>query len=542
MQAISDVLVALLVWCRDFLPGVWPSLLLIAAAYALRRRRAFPLIAPRRSVAYASIAVLALVAAASRTSLVGDPHPPWYTDDFGYALTADTFVHGRITNPPHPMRDSFMSLYVLQTPTYNSMYQAGPGLLVAAGQVLFHRRVVALWIASAAAACASCWAVEAAVPFAIAWLAGLLMAIHPVMLDWTSHYHGAPLIAFGGALTIGGALRLRKQPARLPQIAMGAGMAILANMRPYEGFVIAVIALLLAWRFVPLAMGIALFGLAVTAYYDRAVTGNALLLPYSAYNARYLSAPNFIWQGPYPKREYPTAEMEKRYRIFRHYYERSRNLKDFFSSARGRIREMLTTAIPTVPHESPANSLRLIAGLPLAFAFLRKRAIVMALLAFAVAMLVITWWPQTHYFAAAVALFASVYASGVSDMIDRRLCVLAYLAISVSFLLAIWASIAVVTGPRPEKVARVAVTEALSGRPGGHLVIVDSDCEDLTFNAADVDASKIVWANATSDPRRLFDYYREREVWRIACGPIFHLSRIRAPLTSTTRTYEPDPY
>ena len=542
MQTIADLLVALLTWLGAFLSGWWLSLTLIPVAYALRQRVKPPFFEPPRAMAYGSIAILALVVVIIRSTVVGDPHPPWYTDDFGYALTADTFAHGRLTNPPHPMRAFFSSLYVLQTPTYNSMYQSGPAALAAAGQVLLHRRAAALWIACAAAACAVCWGAEAVAPIGIAWLAGLLVAMHPVVLEWMNHYHAAPFNAFAGALAIGGALRVRECRTWQAQTAMGIGIAVMANMRPYEGFVVAMIAFVLARRFVPLALGIAVCGLLWTALYNRAVTGDPFQLPYNAYNAHYLSAPNFIWQRPYPPRQYPTQEMEKRYRIFRHYYERSRNWRDLSVSVVQRLREMLTAAIPTVPVPSQANSLRLIAAVPLLFAIVRPRAIVAGLAAFIVAMLIITWWPQTHYFGPAVSIFAAAYCAGVFEMIRRGLHALAFVAVAACFTLAVWAFVTLLTRPAEPRVARVAVTEALNLRPGGHLVLVDADCEDLTFNAADIDASKIVWANQTADARPLLDYYRDREVWRIACGQQFRLSRLRAPLVRATRTYALDPY
>ena len=540
MQTIADAVVQLLAWLRAFIGAWWLSLLLLPVAFFLRTRIRVRLIEPRRTAAYVSIAVLALIAAATHTAIVGDPAPPWYTDDYGYALSADTFAHGRLTNPPHPMRAYFDTLYILQTPTYNSMYQSAPGLLAAAGEMLFHRRVVMLWIAAAAAAMAVCWAAEAVVPIGIAWLAGLIVAIHPVLLTWLNHYHAAPLNALAGSLAIGGALRA-SSGRRWPAVAMGAGIAILANIRPYEGFVVAVIAVVLARRFVPLAMGIALLGLAWTAYYDRSVTGDPLLLPYNAYNARYLSAPNFIFQGPFHQHDYPTKEMERRYRIFRHYYERSRNVRDFIVSAGQRLKELLAMGIPAVPKPSAANSLQLIAALPLAFAVFRQQAIAAALLAFVAAILIITWWPQMHYLAPAAGLFAIVYCLGVSEMIHRRLDVFALFAVGACALLAVWAYVGVLRAPRPTA-TRTQVNNALNRRAGGHLVLVDPDCEDLTFNAANIDASRIVWANMTGDLRPLLDYYRDREVWSVRCGPVSSLTFVRPAIAAPAHGYVGDPY
>ena len=64
-------------------------------------------------------------------------------------------------------------------------------------------------------------------------------------------------------------------------LAIGAGIAILANTRPYEGLVFCIpvaIALLLSkvgWRAFALIGAVVLPGLVATGAYNRAVTGSA---------------------------------------------------------------------------------------------------------------------------------------------------------------------------------------------------------------------------------------------------------------------------
>src|SRR5258708_30965053 len=67
-------------------------------------------------------------------------HPipePGVSDDFSYLLLADTLRHGRLANPAHAMHRFFETYFVLQEPTYSSIFPLGQGIALALGWMLF---------------------------------------------------------------------------------------------------------------------------------------------------------------------------------------------------------------------------------------------------------------------------------------------------------------------------------------------------------------------------------------------------------------------
>ena len=121
-------------------------------------------------------------------------------DEFSYLLAADTFAHGRLTNPTPPFPEHFETPHVLVRPTYMSKYPPGQGIALAIGQLFTTQPIIGVWLSSAAAAAAIYWMLLGFIPAPWSLLGGLAAAIHPQMLAWSQTYWGRSVAVLGSAL------------------------------------------------------------------------------------------------------------------------------------------------------------------------------------------------------------------------------------------------------------------------------------------------------------------------------------------------------
>jgi hypothetical protein len=469
---------------------------------------------------------------------------PGIHDEFSYLLMGDTFAHGRLANPPHPMWPSFETFHVLWLPTYASKYPPVQGMVLALGELLGQPWIGVLL--SAAAMCAAIvWALQAWMPSRWAFLAGVLAATRlAVACYWMNSYWGGAVAAIGGALVVGALGRLLRRAEVSNAIVLAVGVAILLNSRPYEAVFfcvpLAVVffswligksksasTLRQRWRLVVLpAVAILLGTLSWMGYYDWRVTGNPIVTPYAVSLRTYDAGALFVWQQPKPPKHYDNLELDVFYNGFqRGHYQRT--WKDLRSvSVEKLMRCNVVFAWPALLLVLPA----------LLFVARDKRIRLLGLTLLAVLVgFSLTTWSNPHYIAPVTCLIFGLVVQGLRHM--RTVNVRGRpigAAISRAVVLALLVEATLLAANRVSDPLgwggwglsdRADIQRILQAKPGKHLVMVryighHSIHEEWVYNGADIDNSKIVWARDL-DPKqnaKLFAYFKERTIWLVEPG------------------------
>jgi hypothetical protein len=473
--------------------------------------------------------------------ILGIPKPLNH-DEFSYLLAADTFAHGRLTNPTHPMWIHFETFHIIQRPTYMSMYPPAQGLVLAAGQLLGSPWIGQLLIT--ALMCSTlCWMLQGWLPPSWALFGAALAVLRLGILSyWMNGYWAASIVTLGGALVLGAWPRLRRHLRVHYALLMGVGLVILANSRPYEGLVFSlpVAVAELFWLLgkerpafklsfprvvLPLFLILATGALA-TGHHYRRVTGDPFLMTYQVNRAAYAAAPYFLWQSAPPEPSYHHKVMRELYLAELKVFEENFTLEGFSEIAVQKANSWWQFYL------GPLLTIPLLA-LPWVVQQ-RKMRIPVAICAAMIMAFSLQSWFLPHYFAPAVGALYILLVQCMrclwhSRLMGRRIGPASVRAIPVlavgMILLRLAASVTHVqiepVWPRGN-LARFEIQREASQLPGKQLILVSYQSNhnfdhEWVWNDADIDRSKVVWARdmGYSANQELLNYFKDRSVWLV---------------------------
>ena len=491
----------------------------------------------RRQLWWSALALGMIACRVTLLPLLPVPEPVVH-DEFSYLLSADTFAHGRVTNPTPPDPQFFESPHVLVTPIYASKYQPGQGLILALGQKVAGHPYWGVVLSCALMVFLFCWAADAWLPPQWSLVAGVLASVlFFIPSYWFTSYWGGAVGACGGALVVGGLgylLRGRYESARF---SLAVGALVLYATRPYEGAVLCMTVLAIltiqfwksnaihkrTWLRTVILPNVAVLLVAIPliGWYNLRVTGQVTGLAYFEHMRQYDPVPSFWPLGPLPPKQYRNANLRAAHRQEILDYEMFHNA----GLPRALTLEAINIFLNGVWLQFLAFGFLLIA-VPWARMRKRKKWLVL-LLSAGVAALLPEVWINGHYtapytiveliliVAATRALWYRIAASPARGLAFVSLLIVLLVPLAISYAGAIQA----------HPTERGSLVRKLTAEGGRHLVFVayseNWDPVEWVYNGADLDASPVIFAHLLSprENRDLLDHFPGRTTWLVHLGP-----------------------
>jgi hypothetical protein len=516
----------------------------------------FAKLSRRRALCVVLVGLLALMLRAALLPVEPVPEPIVH-DEFGYLLAADTFAHGRLTNPAHQMWEHFESFSIIQQPTYQCFAQPAQGMLLAVGQVILRHPFWGMWLSMGMMCAAITWMLQGWMSEEWALLGGILAILRFATFSyWANSYWGGAAGAIGGALVLGAWPRIRSSLRSRDAAIMAVGLAFLANSRPYEGvvFSLPIAMALFVWMFrqqapgwrvlarkviAPLCAVLIVAGVGMGYYFFR-VAGSPFRMPYQIERETYAVAPYLLWQHPRPVPAYRHLEFEQMYAeddVRNFQLARSRMGLALFGTLKGaRIWSFFLGPALSLPF------LMMAFVLPFGFTWrhihVDTRFLIILVGVFFVGLLAESYF-EPHYAAPITCVLLALtlmamrrlqawepHGWPVGAALNRAVvvvCLLSFVvrgvAVGRGWELArseapAWHQVG------PKSFGRAAIASKLGQLPGKQLVIVRYSShhevfDEWVYNDADIDGATIVWAREmdAGEDAKLVSYFKDRQVW-----------------------------
>src|ERR1035437_435662 len=494
-----------------------------------------------------SMAILAVLPVVLRLAMLHtSPIPsPLGADDFSYLLLGDTLAHFRLTNPVHPMHRFFETFFILQEPSYSSIYPLGPGLALAFGQMVFRQPWAGIARSTAAFTSLCYWMLRAWTKPGWALVGGVLAVIQfGPFSHWMNTYWGGALAAAAGCLVFGAMPRLRDRWRTRDAVLLGIGLAIHLLTRPFESILLGLSVILF---FAPLvakqrdllrAASIAAMivgpALGLMLLHDKKVTGSWTTLPYALCRYQYGVPSTFTFQpNPVPHNQL-TREQQISYDVQSFVHGPGTDtISSFLERLAGRARFYRFFFLPALYLALPAFSWSLRDR--------RMRYVLFTLLIFFVGTNVYGYF-YAHYVAGVTCLFLLVTVVSLENL--SRLKISGHLvgpdAVRVILFLCgahflFWFGVQLASNQDFAKDleryqtwdevnhgdldGRLGVNRQLAQYPGRQLVFVrywpKHTLTEWVYNSADIDRQSVVFARdlGAEENEKLLAYYPDRATW-----------------------------